>query len=84
MKKIVLFVILGVAAGYVLGTRTGREKYESLVGRVTGFAKDTAGKTTAAVGDARERTVTAATSVASRVGEARDNALEDFDDDLTD
>jgi hypothetical protein len=155
MKKSVLIIAVGIAAGYVLGARAGREKYDALVERANGIwrdprvararretaryareqapiirdraqtvakdvatrtvaatrdvtdrtvsaakdaadrattvakdtadkattvVKDTAEKTTTVTKNARDRTVTAATDVASRVGEARDNALENFDD----
>jgi sRNA-binding protein len=49
--------------------------------RATTLAKDTADRATTVAKDARERTVNVATVAATRVGEARDNALEDFDDD---
>ncbi|MDQ1528358.1 MAG: hypothetical protein QOH77_148 [Actinomycetota bacterium] len=49
--------------------------------RATTLAKGTADRATTVAKDARERTVSAATIAAARVGEARDNALEDFDDD---
>jgi hypothetical protein len=49
--------------------------------RATALAKDTADRATTVAKDARERTVSAATLAATRVGEARDDALEDFDDD---
>ena len=32
--------ILGVAVGYVLGARTGRERYDQIKGRATGAWKD--------------------------------------------
>jgi hypothetical protein len=123
MKKSLLIIAFGVAVGYVLGARAGREKYDALVEKANGVwqdprvakarrdaaryareqapviaeraqaaAKDVVDKTTTAARtaadktvtvarDARDRTVTAATDVAGRVGKARDNALEDFDDD---
>jgi hypothetical protein len=141
MKKSVLVIAFGVAVGYVLGARAGRERYEEIVERVNGvwrdprvtrarreaaqyareqapviaeraqavakatpgaiadaskataaaakdvadrataLAKDTADRATTVAKDARERTVSAATLAATRVGEARDDALEDFDDD---
>jgi hypothetical protein len=46
-----------------------------------GAAKDVADRTVTAAKDARDRTVSAAADVAGRVGEARDNALEDAVDD---
>ncbi|MCU1596814.1 MAG: hypothetical protein QOE85_255 [Actinomycetota bacterium] len=49
--------------------------------RATTLAKDTADRATSVAKDARKRTVSAATLAATRVGEARDDALEDFDDD---
>jgi hypothetical protein len=145
MKKSLVVVVFGLAVGYVLGARAGRERYEEIVERVNGIwqdprvararreaahyareqapviaeraqavakatpaaiadarkataavakdvakdvadkatalAKDTADRATSAAKDARERTVNAAAVAATRVGEARDNALEDFDDD---
>jgi hypothetical protein len=141
MKKSLLVIGFGVAVGYVLGARAGRERYEEIVERVNGvwrdprvtrarreaaqyareqapviaeraqavakatpgaiadagkataaaakdvadrattLAKDTADRATTVAKDARERTVSAATLAATRVGEARDDALEDFDDD---
>jgi sRNA-binding protein len=145
MKKSLFVIAFGVAVGYVLGARAGRERYEEIVGRVNGvwqdprvsrarreaaqyareqapviaeraqavakaapgaiadagkvtaavakdvakdvadrattIAKDTAERATTVAKDARERTVSAATLAATRVGEARDDALEDFDDD---
>jgi hypothetical protein len=145
MKKSLLVIAFGVAVGYVLGARAGRERYEEIVERVNGvwrdprvtrarreaaqyareqapviaeraqavakaapgaiadaskataaaakdvakdvadrattLAKDTADRATTVAKDARERTVSAATLAATRVGEARDDALEDFDDD---
>jgi hypothetical protein len=148
MKKSLLVIAFGVAVGYVLGARAGRERYEEIVERVNGvwrdprvtrarreaaqyareqapviaeraqavaratpgaiadaskataaaaaaakdvakdvadrattLAKDTADRATTVAKDARKRTVSAATLAATRVGEARDDALEDFDDD---
>ncbi|MCU1470571.1 MAG: protoporphyrinogen oxidase [Glaciihabitans sp.] len=134
MKKSLLIIAFGVAVGYVLGARAGRERYDALVEKANGvwqdprvakarreaaryareqapviaeraqaaakdvvdrtatLAKDVtektataartaADKTVTVARDARDRTVTAAADVAGRVGKARDNALEDFDDD---
>lgn len=152
MKKSLLIIAFGVAVGYVLGARAGREQYDALVEKVGGvwqdprvararreaaryareqapviaeraqavakatpgaiadgakataaaakdvadrtatIARDAADKTTtaartaadktvSAARDARDRTVSTATEVAGRVGQARDDALEDFNDD---
>jgi hypothetical protein len=130
MKKSLLVIAFGLAVGYVLGARAGREQYDALVDRVNGIwqdprvararheaaryakeqapvireraetiakaaptaiadsakatasaardaAKDVADRSVGAAKDARDRTVAAAAEVAGRVGEARDNALED-------
>jgi hypothetical protein len=134
MKKSLLVIAFGLAVGYVLGARAGREQYDALVDRANGIwrdprvararreaaryareqapvireraetiakaapsviadgaratasvakgaAKDVADRTAGAAKDARDRTVAAAADVAGRVGEARDNALEDAIDD---
>ena len=40
MKKSILIVAVGVAIGYVLGARAGRERYDLIVEKVTGVWED--------------------------------------------
>jgi hypothetical protein len=156
MRKTLLVIAVAVTAGYVFGTKAGRERYNALVESLGGIwqdprvaqarhdavayareqapvirdraqaavkgvadksvgatkdltdrtvtvakgaaertaavakdatdktmsvARDATDKTVSVAKDAADRTVSAATDAATRVGEARDNALEDFDDD---
>jgi alkanesulfonate monooxygenase SsuD/methylene tetrahydromethanopterin reductase-like flavin-dependent oxidoreductase (luciferase family) len=66
-----LTFITGVAVGYVLGTRAGRERYEQLRAAAQRFARNPAVRNTveSAGQNGRALAVKAADSMASRVGD---------------
>jgi hypothetical protein len=93
MIKKLLVVAAAFAAGYVLGTRSGRTQVGWISDRATDLWNDprvsrarteAVDRTTSVARDARDRTFTAAADVVGRVGEARDNALADLPDDESD
>jgi hypothetical protein len=40
MKKSLVIIVFGLAVGYVLGARAGRERYDEIVERANGFWQD--------------------------------------------
>lgn len=66
MRKRLVFVA-GLAAGYVLGTRAGRERYEQLRDSVRQFAQNPAVRNTAETATQTGRQ--AASRVAARLGD---------------
>lgn len=84
-------LVIGLAAGYVLGTRAGRERYEQIkaqaakvwnldpvqqqVGKVTDFAKSSVAALPSTLWDAGQKVVKAATSKGTTPGQKVDAAI---------